>query len=402
MWRDITRSLQNRNYRRYLLGQLVSLHGSQIASVTQSWLVYNMTQSSLMLGLVHFTMLFPVLLFGLLSGVLAVHFSRRRLLLVSQGSAMVLTFILAGLALSGEIVLWQIFLIAALIGTTQAVDMPVRQSFLSDLVPKEMLSNAVGLNSSVFNMARFIGPAIAGLLLLQWEEGVLFMINGFSYLLLLYLLWGMKLSPQSTTARQAESKLSALKAGLHYVWTHRQIRPALIHVGLISMMGTAFVVLMPVFVDQQYEGGSDTLGWLLSAAGGGSFIGALNLARKRGGTELAPAVGWGGLVGALALWLFSRSEEASLSLVILFVAGFSITTVVASTNAYIQVLVEDQMRGRVMSLFSMIFVGMAPMGSLSSGVIAEWWGIQSSVLLFSLLGGVGSLLFIYQHYYSDP
>jgi fucose permease len=113
-------------------------------------------------------------------------------------------------------------------------------------------------------------------------------------------------------------------------------------------------------------------------------------------------VGWGGLVGALALWLFSRSEEASLSLVILFVAGFSITTVVASTNAYIQVLVEDQMRGRVMSLFSMIFVGMAPMGSLSSGVIAEWWGIQSSVLLFSLLGGVGSLLFIYQHYYSDP
>ncbi|HIJ48802.1 MAG TPA: hypothetical protein HPP72_12475, partial [Gammaproteobacteria bacterium] len=130
--------------------------------------------------------------------------------------------------------------------------------------------------------------------------------------------------------------------------------------------------------------------------------GALNLARKRGGTELAPAVGWGGLVGALALWLFSRSEEASLSLVILFVAGFSITTVVASTNAYIQVLVEDQMRGRVMSLFSMIFVGMAPMGSLSSGVIAEWWGIQSSVLLFSLLGGVGSLLFIYQHYYSDP
>ena len=396
MWSDITRSLHNRNYRHYLLGQLVSLHGTQIASVAQSWLVYNMTQSSLMLGLVHFSMLFPILLFGLFSGVLADHFSRRRLLLFSQGGAMLLTFLLAGLALSGQLGLWQIFVIAAMIGTTQAVDMPVRQSFLSDLVPKEMLSNAVGLNSSVFNMARFIGPAVAGLLLLQWEAGLLFVLNGLSYLLLLYLLWRMKV-PQGAVRRQRESKWHALKAGLNYVWGHRQIRPALVHVGLVSMMGTAFVVLMPVFADQQYVGGSDTLGWLLSAAGAGSLIGALNLARKRSDTVLAPAVGWGGAAGATALLLFSYSDQLLVSIPILFVAGFSITTAVASTNAYIQVLLEDQMRGRVMSLFSMIFVGMAPIGSLSSGAIAEWWGIQWAVILFALLGGAGSLFFLYQH-----
>lgn len=394
MWNDLTRSLQHRNYRHYLLGQLVSLNGTQMASVAQAWLVYHMTQSSMMLGMVHFSMLVPVLLFALFSGVLADRFPRRRLLLFSQGSAMLLSFLLALLALGGWIELWHIFVIAFLIGTTQAIDMPVRQAFLAELVPKQMLSNAVGLNSGVFNTARFLGPAIAGLLLLQWEPGYLFALNGMSYLLLLYILWMMRIEASTHTPRAREGKRTALTNGLRYVWGHQEIRPALFHVGVVSMMGTAFVVLMPVFADQHYQGGSDTLGWLLAAAGAGSLIGALNLARKRSGVPLAPVICSSGVVGAIALALFAFSEWLPLSLLILFVAGFSITTVVASTNAYIQQLVEDQMRGRLMAVFSMIFVGMAPFGSLTAGVLAEWQGIQFAVLLFSLLGVTASLYFM--------
>ncbi len=393
MWHNLTRSLRNRNYRNYFLGQLVSLHGTQMAMVAQSWLVYSMTKSSLMLGAVHFSMLTPVLLFGLFSGLLADHISRRRLLMLSQGGAMVLTFVLATLALSGVIELWHIFLIAFLIGVTQAIDMPVRQAFLADLVPKNELSNAVGLNSGVFNMARFAGPAVAGVLLLQWQPGVLFLLNGVSYLLLLYLLWRMELTPQVSGRRGGT--LEALQAGLRYVWGHPQILPALFHVGLVSMMGTAFVVLMPVFADQQYQGGAETLGMLLSAAGAGSLLGAINLARKSAGEALAPVIGRAGVVGSVALALFAWSEQMSLSMVILVLAGFSVTTVVATTNAYIQVLVTDQLRGRVMALFSMTFVGMAPVGSLSAGAVAEWVGIQWTVQLFAVLGLVAALLFIY-------
>ena len=400
MWRDIIRSLHHRNYRNYFFGQLISLHGTQMAVVAQSWLVYSMTQSSLMLGAVHFAMLIPVLLFGLFSGVLADLVSRRMLLLFSQTGAMVLSLILAALALSGLVQLWHIIVIAFLFGITQSIDMPVRQSFLSDMVPKEQLSNAVGLNSGVFNLSRFLGPAIAGVLLLQWEPGRLFLLNGFSYLLLLYVLWSMEIPPRQRAERGRAAE--ALKQGVHYVWHHTVIRSALFHVGVISMMGTALIVLMPVFADRQYGGGSDTLGQLLSAAGAGSLIGAINLARKKGNALLAPSIGRAGVVGAIALALFAWNEQLYPSMVILLVAGFSVTTVVATTNSYIQAQVDDQIRGRVMSLFSMIFVGMAPFGSFTAGAVAEWIGIQSTVSIFSLLGLTAALLFLYRIERSGP
>ncbi|MBT4970970.1 MAG: MFS transporter [Thiotrichales bacterium] len=396
MLSNIVRSLHYRNYRNYLVGQFFSLNGTQIATVAQAWLVYNMTHSSLMLGLVNFTMLFPILLFGLFSGVLADSFSRKKLLFISQMGAMLLSFLLAGLALSDQLALWHIFIISFLIGTTQAIDMPVRQTFLADLVPKKMLTNAVGLNSTIFNTARFIGPAIAGVLLLQWQAGVLFAINGFSYLILLSILWKMKITPALQVGDPSARKklINPLTSGLKYVVNHLKIRLLLLHVGAVSMMGTSFVVLMPVFVDQQYSGGSDTLGMLLSAGGAGSLLGALNLARKKSSAELAPLVGLTGLVGAAALILFSRNDSIFISLLILSVAGFSITTVIASTNAYIQQLVEDKMRGRVMSLFSMVFVGMAPIGSLGAGAIAEFWGVENALLVFAVLSGMISIFFI--------
>ncbi len=393
MWNDLTRSLQYPNYRRYFLGQLLSLHGTQMAVVAQSWLVYSMTQSSFMLGLVHFFMLFPVLLFGLFGGVLADHLPRRQLLLWSQGGAMLLAFLLAFLVLGGWVELWHILVIAFLIGTSQAIDMPVRQSFLADLVPREMLSNAVGLNSGIFNTARFVGPAVAGVLLLQWDEGVLFLLNGLSYLLLIYILLIMKLPEQAERAKRG-GKWSALKAGIDYAMGHGEIRPALLHVGVVSMMGTAFVVLMPVFADQRYAGGAGTLGMLLSSAGAGSLLGALNLARSHSERPYAAWIGWAGLVGAGALLLFAQSNLLWLSMVILVVAGFSVTTVVASTNAYIQMAVEDHLRGRLMSLFSVIFVGMAPIGSFTAGMVAEWIGITPTVSLFALLGMMASMRFL--------
>ena len=396
MWHQLTRSLRNRNYRRYFFGQFISLHGTQMANVAQSWLVYSLTQSSFMLGLVHFTMLLPVLLFGLFGGVLADQVSRQRLMVLSQGAAMLLAFLLAFLSLSGLVEVWHILLIAFFFGTAQAVDMPARQSLLADLVPKKELSNAVGLNSSAFNVARFAGPALAGVLLIEWQEGLLFTINGLSYLVLLFVLLTLRLPSREAPSVVRGGRISAVKAGVRHALDHPQIRPLLIHVGVVSMMGTAFVVLMPVFADRQFGGGPEMLGILLSSAGAGSVIGALNLARRGAQDGIARTIARAGVAGAVALALFAQSTQLVWALPLLLVAGFSVTTVVASTNAHIQVLVEDRLRGRVMSLFSVIFVGMAPIGSLTAGTLAEWLGVQWAVTLFALLGLVGSLFFLIQ------
>lgn len=394
MWHQLTRSLRNRNYRRYFFGQLISLHGTQMANVAQSWLVYSLTQSSFMLGLVNFTMLLPVLLFGLFGGVLADQVSRQRLMIFSQGAAMLLAFLLAYLTLSGQVEVWHILLIAFFFGSAQAIDMPARQSLLADLVPKKELSNAVGLNSSAFNVARFAGPALAGVILIEWQEGLLFTINGLSYLVLLFVLLSLRLPGRETSSVVRGGRISAVQAGVCHAWGHPQIRPLLIHVGVVSMMGTAFVVLMPVFADQQFGGGPEMLGILLSSAGAGSVIGALNLARRGAPDGIARIIARAGVAGAVALALFAQSAQLIWALPLLLVAGFSVTTVVASTNAHIQVLVEDRLRGRVMSLFSVIFVGMAPIGSLTAGTLAEWLGVQWAVTLFALLGLAGSLFFL--------
>ncbi len=400
MWNNLTRSLRNRNYRRYFVGQLISLHGTQMANVAQSWLVYSLTQSSFMLGLVNFTLLLPVLLFGLFGGVLADHVSRRHLMMGSQGFAMVLAFLLATLALTEQIEVWHILLIVFFLGMAQAVDMPVRQSLLADLVPKSELSNAVGLNSGAFNAARFLGPAIAGFLLLSWEEGHLFLLNGVSYLVLLFVLVTMRLPTLSDggTRVRGAGHLNALREGVAHAWGHPEIRPALIHVGMVSMMGTAFIVLMPLFADRQFGGGPEMLGILLSSAGMGSIVGALNLARRGESDTLPPVIARAGLVGAGVLALFAQSSTLLLAIPALVVAGFSVTTVVATTNAHIQILIEDHLRGRVMSLFSVIFVGMAPIGSLTAGTLAEWIGFQLTVTLFALFGGLGSILFALKLY----
>ena len=396
MWNNLTRSLRNQNYRRYFFGQLISLHGTQMANVAQSWLVYSLTKSSFMLGLVNFTMLLPVLLFGLFGGVLADRVSRRHLMMGSQGFAMVMAFLLAFLAFSGQIEVWHILLIVFFLGMAQAVDMPVRQSLLADLVPKSELSNAVGLNSGAFNAARFVGPAAAGILLLSWEEGFLFALNGVSYLVLLFVLLNMRLpalSNDNAGKIRGAGRLDSLKEGISYAWDHKQIRPVLIHVGMVSMMGTAFIVLMPVFADIRFGGGPEMLGILLSSAGIGSIIGALNLARRTEMGALSPIIARGGILGAVALALFAQSETLLLAMPLLAIAGFSVTTVVATTNAHIQVLIDDHLRGRIMSLFSVIFVGMAPIGSLSSGILAELIGVQLTVTMFALVGGAGSILF---------
>lgn len=402
MLNNLTRSLRNPNYRRYFAGQLISLHGTQMANMAQAWLVYSMTQSSFMLGLVNFTMLLPVLLFGLFGGVLADHVSRRHLMMGSQGFAMVMAFLLAYLAISGHVEVWHILVIVFFLGIAQAVDMPVRQSFLAELVPKEEISNAVGLNSGAFNVARFLGPAAAGVLLLSWSEGYLFALNGMSYFVLLFVLLTMRLPGTSTGSVRGAGNLDALREGVSYAWSHAGIRAALIHVGIVSMMGTAFIVLMPVFADRQFGGGPGMLGLLLSSAGIGSVIGALNLARRTGDESLSPVIARFGVVASIALILFAQSTNIFQSLSagsqtlwvatpLLVVAGFSVTTVIATTNAQIQVVVEDHLRGRVMSLFSVIFVGMAPIGSITAGVLAEVVGIQTTVTMFALLGGLGSL-----------
>lgn len=367
----MTHSLRYRNYRLFFSGQLISLVGTWMQNVAEAWLVYTLTGSSAALGLVRFAALAPVFVLGLVGGDWADRANRRTILVITQASAMVLAFILAGLTLTGVIEVWHLVVLAGCLGLVNALDVPARQSFVVDLVEdKADLPNAIGLNSSMFHLARVLGPSLAGVLLALVGAGWCFVINGASFAVVIAGLLMMRL-PARARVRQTTPMLQRIRRGLGYAWNAPDVRSTLGLIALLSFFGTAYLVLMPVFAKEVLGSDAGGYGMLMTATGAGSLLGALTLTMRRGTTGMWRVRFTAGLGFGLALCCFAASRHLYLSMALLVPVGFFMVLFMATSNTLLQVLTPDELRGRVMALFSMMFMGMAPFGALTAGLAAE-------------------------------
>ena len=361
-------------------------------SVAQAWLVYRLTGSSLLLGSVGFASQIPVFLFAPIGGIVADRFNRHRVVIATQCASMVLALILAILTLTGKIHVWHIFVLAALLGVVNAFDIPARQSFLVDMVGKEDLMNAIALNSSMFNGARIVGPAIAGILVASIGEGWCFFANAVSYIAVIIGLLLMKLAPRSYQP-DTGSPLSRIIEGFTFVRQTAPIRAILLLLGLVSLVAMPYTVLMPVFADKILHGGARGLGILMGATGIGALLGALTLATRSGVYGLGRWVAFACAGFGVSLLLFSFSRNFWLSTALLLPVGFCMMLEMSSSNTLIQAMVPDHLRGRVMAVYSMMFMGMAPFGALLGGALADRIGAPITVAMGAVACIGGAALF---------
>src|SRR6266478_1270077 len=379
------RALRHRNFQIFFSGQLVSLIGTWMQSVAQSWLVYRLTGSSLLLGAAGFASQIPVFLVAPLGGIAADRFNRQRVVIGTQISSMVLAFILAVLTLTRTVQVWHIFVLAALLGVVNAFDIPARQSFLVEMVGKEDLMNAIALNSSMFNGARIIGPAIAGILVAKIGEGWCFFANAVSYIAVIIGLLMMKV--HSPARASMASPFEHMMEGFRFVNRTAPIRALLLLLGVVSLVGMPYVVLMPIFADQILHGGARGLGILMGATGVGALLGALTLAFREGVKGLGRWVAWCSAGFGASLVVFAISHTFWISVILLFPVGYTIMLQMACSNTLIQVMVPDALRGRVMAVYSMMFMGMAPIGALLGGALSDRLGAPLTVAM----GGIASI-----------
>jgi MFS family permease len=385
-WQVAWRALRHRNFQLFFSGQLISLIGTWMQSVAQSWLVYRLTGSALLLGSVGFASQIPVFLFAPLGGIAADRINRRHIVIATQVASMVLAFILAGLTLFHTIQVWHLFVLASLLGIVNAFDIPGRQSFLVDMVGKEDLMNAIALNSSMFNGARVIGPAVAGILVSKIGEGWCFFANAVSYIAVIIGLLMMKV--HSPARASTASPFEHMMEGFRFVNETAPIRALLLLLGVVSLVGMPYVVLMPIFADQILHGGARGLGILMGATGVGALLGALTLAFREGVKGLGRWVAWCCAGFGTSLVVFALSHSFWLSVVLLLPVGYAMMLQMACSNTLIQVMVPDALRGRVMAVYSMMFMGMAPIGALLGGALADRLGAQTTVAI----GGLASVL----------
>jgi MFS family permease len=390
--RATVRALQHRNFQLFFGGQLISLVGTWMQSVAQSWLVYRLTGSSTLLGFVGFSSQIPVFLLAPAGGVLADRANRRRVLLITQTASMLLSFALAALALSGRVRVWHVFALAALLGVVNAADIPTRQAFVVEMVGKEDLMNAIALNSSMFNGARIIGPAVAGVLVAGIGEGWCFFANAVSYLAVIAGLLAMRI-PRLASVRHSVSPLAHMKEGFGFVAGAAPVRALILLLGVISFLGMPYAVLMPVFAENILHSGARGLGLLMGAAGVGALIGSLTLAARREIRGLGMWVAMAGAGFGISVALFAVSRAFWLSALLLVPVGLSMMVQMASSNTLIQVMVPDALRGRTMAVYSMMFMGMAPFGSLLAGVLAERIGAPETVAAGGAVCVVAALIF---------
>jgi MFS family permease len=375
------RALRYRNFRLFFAGQSISLIGTWMTRIATAWLVYRLTKSSLLLGTVSFAGQIPTFLFAPFAGVLVDRLDRRRVLVWTQVAAMVQSLALAWLTLSDRVTIGEVLALSAMQGVINAFDMPARQAFLVQMVERrEDLSNAIAINSSMVNVARLIGPSLAGLVIAASNEGWCFLIDGVSYIAVIIslLLMRVHIAP---AARADSSMLEQLREGWTYVSTFTPIRTILILFGVISLMGMPYAVLMPVFAAQVLHGGPHTLGFLMGAAGVGAVISAFSLVMRksvRGLLKMLPIAA--ALFGA-GLVLFGLSRSLWVSMSLMLVIGFGMMQGLTVSNTIIQTLVAEDKRGRVMSYYTAAFVGMAPFGSLLAGALATWIGAPWTVMV---------------------
>ncbi len=389
----VFRALRHRNYRLFFSGQCISLIGTWMQQIAMSWLVYRLTQSATFLGFISFVGQAPSAFLTPFAGILADRANRRRILALTQTLMMIQAFALAFLTITGHIQVWEIIVLSIFFGLVNAIDIPVRQAFIVEMIEdKADLGNAIALNSSIFNGARLIGPSIAGIAIALVGEGICFLLNGLSYIGIIIALFSMRIQKQ-TKAKTDSNILQSLKEGLGYAYHFTPIRAVLMLIATVSLMGMPYLILMPVFAEDVLHGGASTLGFLMGAAGLGAFTGAIFLASRKTVVGLGKWIVIASSLFGIGLVIFSLSHYFWLSMVILVFVGFGMMVQVGASNIFIQTVVEDDKRGRVMSLYTMCFIGMAPVGSLLAGSIGDIIGVPTVLRIGGCFCILGSLMF---------
>ncbi len=396
--KNIFRTLKYRNYRLYFSGQSLSLIGTWIQMLAMSWLVYRLTGSAFILGLVGFLSRIPTFFLSPFAGVIVDRFNKYRLLILTQVLSMLQSAILTVLVFTNVIQVWHLIALGVLLGLVNSLDIPVRQSFVVEMIEKkEDLNNAIALNSAMVNGARLLGPTIAGLLVAVVGEGWCFMINTISFVAiimsLLFMIIEYKKPPKRIT-----TPLREFKDGLKYVYGFPPIKAILLLLALVSLMGMPYQVLMPIFAKEILHGGPHTFGYLMAAVGTGALVGALYLASRKTVRGLGRIIPLAAAIFGAGLILFSFSDIFLLSFIILIFTGFGMMVVMTSSNTMVQTLTDDDKRGRVMSFYTMAFMGMVPFGNLLAGTFSDLIGVNYTVMT----GGICCILGAFYFYLNLP
>ena len=389
------RALKHRNFQLFFAGQLVSLIGTWMQSTAQLWLVYKMTNSPVLLGIFGFSSQIPIFFLASIGGYVGDRYNRHRGVIWTQTAALILAFVLAALTLLGVVRVWEIVVIAFLAGIVNSFDVPIRQAFLVQMVGKDDLPNAIALNSSIFNAARVVGPAIAGFAISWIGEGWCFFLNGVSFLAVIIALLMMRIEKIQVPAGKG-SPLQHFIQGFRFAMSDRPIRSTLLLLSLMTMFGLQYSVFMPIFARDILHGGPDLLGLLMSFAGVGAVIGALHFAGRSDFKTLVEWVAATSTACALGLILFSQSHIFWLSAAMLLVVGFSATSQLAATNTIVQDRVPDQLRSRVMALYATMFMGVQPIGALVAGGVAKRIGAPYALSAFGAICLIGCLVFVFR------
>lgn len=377
------RALEHRDFRLFAGGQAVSLIGTWMQQVAMSWLVWRLTGSALALGAIGFATQLPAFVLAPVAGVLADRWSRHRMVVVLQALLMAQAVLLAVLTLTGLVQLWHLLALATILGVLSGFEIPARQAFFVELVGPQALSNAIALNATIFNGARLVGPAIAGLLVAALGEGPVFLLNAASFLAVLASLLAMRVAPR-TAPRGRADVLRNLREGVGYAWAFPPMRTALLVLAIVSLVGMPYAVLLPVFASDVLGGDARTLGLLMSSAGLGALAGALYLASRTTVRGLGRVIAGAAIVFGVDLLCLSISRSIPLSCAILALTGFSVITFTASINTVLQTITDDDKRGRVVSLYVTAFMGMGTFGTLGAGVVASRLGAPGAVALGGL------------------
>jgi len=391
--KNIFSSLRSRNYKLYFIGQGVSLIGTWMGNVALSWLVYRLTGSVFLLGLVGFTSQIPMLILSPISGVLTDRYNRQKIMLLAQIFFLIHSLTMAMLVLFNLVEVWHIITLSIVFGIISAFDAPARHSLVIDLIEKpEQLGNAIALNSAIFNAARLVGPAIAGITIAVVGEGICFLLNAASFLAVIFALLKIHISAKQLVIKTTNLKES-FKEGLKYTFQSFPIRTLLLLLAIMSLVGFPFLVLLPAYAKEILHGGADTLGFLMSALGAGALIGALYMAGRKSVLGLGRIISAYVVLMGLAIAAASFSTHMVLSLVMFFIGGLSMILSIASINTMIQTIADENKRGRVMSFYSVALMGTMPIGNLLAGAVASGIGIPYTLLIGGTITVIAGIWF---------
>jgi len=387
-------AFESQNFRRYFPGQVISMIGTWMQMVAQGWLVFEITGSAFDVGLAAAASTLPTLFLSLIGGVIVDRYPRRIILLWTQSAAMLLAFVLGLFAVTGTVSLWIILVLSFLLGGVNALNVPALQAFLSEIVKREHLASAIAMNSAIYNVSRVIGPALAGMLIASTGTGAAFLVNGFSFFAVLISLVSMKDLPQKIIDKISRNPLLEIRDGLSYAWRHPVIRTSILYIAIISIFAWSYVTMLPVIAKKTFGMGASGMGYLYGVSGVGSVVGTVLVSIYSRKVDRLVFIAGGTILFALALIGFTFTSRLPVALLFLFFGGFGLVSAVSTISATIQGAVDDRFRGRVMSLYMMVFMGFMPIGNLEIGYLSEHFGTGIAIRFGCLVTMVAAIVLV--------